>query len=58
MYALWKIDPTYQLRLALNNLLGQDYASETSYTDASGTLLRNAIYPSSVQARATLEVKF
>jgi outer membrane receptor for ferrienterochelin and colicins len=58
MYALWKIDPKYQLRLALNNLLGQDYQSENSYADTSGTLVRNATYPSSVQARATLEVKF
>ena len=58
MYALWKIDPKYQLRLALDNLLGQDYQSENGYADASGTLVRNATYPSSVQARATFEVKF
>jgi len=58
MYALWKIDPKYQLRLALNNLLGQEYASENTYSDAGGTLVRSASYPSSVQGRATLEVKF
>jgi outer membrane receptor protein involved in Fe transport len=35
-YAAWKLDPHVQLRLTLNNLLGMDNTSESSYEDASG----------------------
>lgn len=58
MYALWKFDAKNQLRLAVSNLLAQDFESNTSYTDASGTLQRNSISTSSPQARATMEMKF
>ena len=58
LYALWKFSPKNQLRLAVSNLLAQDFGSNTIYTDASGTLARNAISPSSPQARATMEMKF
>ncbi|PLY39734.1 outer membrane receptor protein [Janthinobacterium sp. ROICE36] len=58
IYALWKFDAKNQLRLAVSNLLAQDFESDTSYTDASGTIARNSISPSSPQARATLEMKF
>ncbi|MGK5077207.1 TonB-dependent receptor plug domain-containing protein [Janthinobacterium sp. HLX7-2] len=58
IYALWKFDAKNQLRLAVSNLLAQDFESNTSYADASGTIQRNSISPSSPQARATMEMKF
>ena len=58
LYALWKFNPKNQLRLAVSNLLAQDFESNTIYTDASGTIARNNISPSSPQARATMEMKF
>lgn len=58
IYALWKFDAKNQLRLAVSNLLAQDFESDTVYTDANGVIARNSISPSSPQARATLEMKF
>lgn len=58
LYALWKFNPKNQLRLAVSNLLAQDFESNTIYTDANGVIARNAISPSSPQARATMEMKF
>ncbi|MGK5023530.1 TonB-dependent receptor plug domain-containing protein [Janthinobacterium sp. RB2R34] len=58
LYALWKFNPKNQLRLAVTNLLAQDFESNTIYTDATGVIARNAISPSSPQARATMEMKF
>ena len=59
LYALWKLDPRNQLRLAASNLLGQDYINETSYTVAGGGTQRSrTIYPGSPVLRATLEMKF
>ncbi|NRR29717.1 TonB-dependent receptor [Oxalobacteraceae bacterium] len=58
LYALWKFDPQYQLRLALSNVLHRDFLSQTSYTDANGvSQRRNATYPGTTQIRLTLEVK-
>jgi outer membrane receptor protein involved in Fe transport len=59
LYALWKFDPRYQLRLAASNLLGQDYIVASSYTQAgSGTQRSRTIYPGKPTVRATLEMKF
>lgn len=58
VYALWKLNPKNQLRLALSNLLQQDTVSETAYSDTTGTLLRNETGNTQVQARATMEMKF
>ena len=58
LYAVWKFDAKNQLRVAVSNLLAQDFESNTSYTDASGTVARNGISTSSPQARATMEMKF
>jgi outer membrane receptor protein involved in Fe transport len=57
LYALWKLNPGTQLRLAASNLLGQDYISESSYTVAGGTQRSRTIYPGSPVLRATLEMK-
>jgi outer membrane receptor protein involved in Fe transport len=58
LYALWKLNPKTQLRLAASNLLGQDYINESSYTVAGGGTQRSrTIYPGSPVLRATLEMK-
>ncbi|WP_338760760.1 TonB-dependent receptor [Massilia sp. METH4] len=58
VYALWKFNPQYQLRLAVSNLLGQDSVGDSAYTDESGTLRRTSSYPGYTQGRATLEMRF
>ena len=46
VYALWKLNPKTQLRVAASNLLGQDYFSESGYTLAGGgTRRRRTVYP-------------
>ncbi|UGQ48283.1 TonB-dependent receptor plug domain-containing protein [Massilia endophytica] len=57
-YALWKFDPKLQLRVAVSNLLTQDFISDSAYTDDSGTLRRTAVLPGYVTTRATLEMRF
>jgi hypothetical protein len=58
VYALWKFNPQYQLRIALSNLLGQDYLADSRYTDGNGVLRRSATYPGNTMGRLTLESRF
>lgn len=58
VYALWKFNPQYQLRVAVSNLLSQDSVGDSAYMDESGTLRRTSIYPGYTQGRATLEMRF
>jgi len=59
LYALWKLNPKTQLRLAASNLLGQDYITGGSYTTASaGTQRSRTITSGAATLRTTLEVKF
>ncbi|NML60902.1 TonB-dependent receptor [Massilia sp. RP-1-19] len=58
LYALWKFNPTYQLRVAVSNALGQDFISDSTYTDSFGSSRSRSIYPGPTVARATLEAKF
>jgi outer membrane receptor protein involved in Fe transport len=58
VYALWKFDPKLQLRLAVSNVLGQDWISASSYAQPDMLVTRTSISPAYVMARATLEVKF
>ena len=58
VYALWKFNPQYQLRVALSNLLGQDFVSDARYLDAGGTLRRTMRFPGATMARVTLETRF
>ena len=58
LYALWKFNPQYQLRLAVANLLAQQERSQTSYSDAAGTSARDWQAPGHLVARATVEIKF
>jgi outer membrane receptor for ferrienterochelin and colicins len=58
VYALWKFNPQYQLRVAVSNLLGQEGVSDSAYLDNQGTLRRTSMYPGYAQGRATLEMRF
>ncbi|AVR96529.1 TonB-dependent receptor plug domain-containing protein [Pseudoduganella armeniaca] len=58
LYALWKFTPQYQLRLAVTNVLGQDYVYGSAYRDDSGTRHRTGTYRGYPTARATLEIRF
>ena len=58
LYALWKFNPKYQLRIAASNVLGQDYIAERSWFDQHGELRSRSIFPGVSNVRATLEMKF
>ncbi|WP_245714227.1 TonB-dependent receptor plug domain-containing protein [Janthinobacterium psychrotolerans] len=58
LYALWKFNPKHQLRLAVSNLLAQDYESNSAYADAHGSMIRAGVSGTAPQARATMEMKF
>jgi hypothetical protein len=58
LYGLWKFDQRHQLRLALSNILGQDFINQSSYADAGGSVHRRFVYPGDVSLRAVLEMKF
>ncbi|MES2017187.1 MAG: TonB-dependent receptor [Pseudomonadota bacterium] len=57
-YGLWKFDLKNQLRVALTNILAQDYVNESSYLEPTGSFRRRAVYPGDVSLRATMEMKF
>jgi hypothetical protein len=59
VYALWKFNPKNQLRVAVSNVLAQDYVNATSYTERSG-IVTNATTtnPGNLVVRATMEMKF
>jgi hypothetical protein len=56
-YLLIKFSPRYQLRLAANNLLGQDFGMERLYQDAAGVSRESNFTPAYVRVGANLEVK-
>lgn len=56
-YALWKLNPRYQLRLSLNNILGMDQTQDRLYRDAAGTSRELSFQPGSVRAGVNLEMK-
>ena len=58
VYALWKLDPQNNLRVAVSNLLAQDYTTESLYSDASGTLNRTTVAQGETQLRVTVEKRF
>ena len=58
VYGLWKFDPKNQLRVALSNILKQDFVNENTYTDQSGSVRRVSAFPGVVVLRATMEMKF
>lgn len=58
LYGLWKFNPKVQLRVALSNVLGQDWISSSSYQQKDMLMTRSSIFPAYMVTRATLEVKF
>lgn len=58
VYAVWKFNPKYQLRVAVSNVLGQDYFNDSTYAGTFGSSRSRTVYPGPTTARATLEVKF
>jgi outer membrane receptor protein involved in Fe transport len=58
VYALWKLDPQNNLRVAVSNLLAQDYTTETLYNDANGSLNRTSVANGETQLRVTVEKRF
>lgn len=59
VYAVWKLDAKQQWRLALSNVMGDDYFFENSYVDEGiGSQTRSVVFPNGVRLRATYELKF
>ena len=57
-YLLYKFTPTLQLRLAVNNALGEDNRSESRYVDVNGTSQSWSRSADSARFQANLEMKF
>lgn len=58
-YALYKFTPKQQLRVAMSNILGEDYGNRHSFVENNGNLVvRNLTFPAGPSLRATLELKF
>jgi outer membrane receptor for ferrienterochelin and colicins len=57
-YLLYKFKPTLQLRLAVNNALGEDNRSESHYVDVNGTSQSWSRSADSARFQANLEMKF
>ncbi|QYF93375.1 TonB-dependent receptor [Massilia sp. PAMC28688] len=58
MYGLWKVDAKNQVRVALVNVLGQDFINESIFSDGSGLQKRRTASPQPAVLRATWELKF
>jgi outer membrane receptor protein involved in Fe transport len=58
VYALWKLDQQNSLRVAVSNLLAQDYITESLYSDANGSLNRRTVADGETQLRVTVEARF
>ena len=58
VYALWKFDNLTNIRVSLGNALHQDNINSSSYTDASGSLVRSSKTPTNVALRVNFEHKF
>ncbi|WP_328595861.1 TonB-dependent receptor plug domain-containing protein [Rugamonas aquatica] len=58
VYALWKIDTQNNLRVAVSNLLAQDYVMESLYNDSNGTSNRTTVAGGETQLRVTVEKRF
>jgi outer membrane receptor for ferrienterochelin and colicin len=58
VYALWKIDTQNNVRVAVSNLLAQDYTTASLYADALGTSARSTVNGGETQFRVTVERRF
>jgi hypothetical protein len=57
VYALWKLNAQYQLRVSAANVLAQPYTAVAQYTDSNGGLRNTSVNAYSAILRATLELK-
>ncbi|MGJ9419556.1 TonB-dependent receptor plug domain-containing protein [Massilia sp. CMS3.1] len=58
-YALYKFNPKQQLRVALSNILGQDFVNRGSFAEVGrGLVVRESRFKAGPSVRATLELKF
>ncbi|GAB3454799.1 hypothetical protein GCM10027321_06500 [Massilia terrae] len=58
-YALWKLDPRYQLRVSVANILGTPGSwYERLYADASGISRQAHVMPGAIRTGVNLEAKF
>ena len=58
-FALYKFTPKQQLRVAMSNILGDDFVNRQSYLEPGrGLVVRNFSFPAGPSVRATLELKF
>ncbi|MYN29264.1 TonB-dependent receptor plug domain-containing protein [Duganella levis] len=58
VYALWKLDTQNNLRVAVSNLLAQDYTTESLYSDSNGSLNRTTVANGETTLRVTVETRF
>ncbi|MFC5458825.1 TonB-dependent receptor plug domain-containing protein [Massilia niabensis] len=57
-YALYKFTPKQQLRVALSNILGEDFVNRQIFLEQDRLVVRNLRFPAGPSVRATLELKF
>ena len=57
-YALYKFTPKQQLRVALSNILGEDFVNRQTFIEPGRVVVRNLRFPAGPSVRATLELKF
>ena len=55
LYVLWKLENKTQLRLSVADLLHQDVAQSSQYSDSTQRIVRNSTTPGSVNIRLVLE---
>jgi outer membrane receptor protein involved in Fe transport len=58
VYALWKLDTQNNLRVAVSNLLAQDYTTESLYNDGNSAINRTTVAGGETQLRVTVETRF
>ncbi|MFP5391439.1 MAG: TonB-dependent receptor domain-containing protein, partial [Gammaproteobacteria bacterium] len=64
LYGLWKFDSKRQLRVAVSNIMGEDWVGDNTYErrdaegNVSGTVRRVSAWPVDVALRATMEMRF
>jgi outer membrane receptor protein involved in Fe transport len=64
LYGLWKFDSKNQLRVALSNMLGEDWIGDNTYErrdaagNLTGTVRRVSAWPVDLSLRATMEMRF
>lgn len=58
VYALWKIDPSWQVRMSISNFLQQEWATDNTYIGQAGAHNTHNAYSGTPWGRLTLERRF